>query len=236
LKTRIYIVDDHALVRRGLVTLINGETDMEVCGQAEDSGTATNEIMKLRPDLAIIDISLKGNSGLELIKNIKAFDKKIQILVLSMHHESVYAVRVLKAGARAYVMKQDVIDKVIEGIRRIRSGHLYVSENVASQMFNRLIGGETSESTSPVNGLSDRELEIVNLIGNGLPTREIASKLHISVKTIETHRAHIKSKLNLPNATQLVQFCVRWVDENNTLAPATPDGQVPAKDENRHAR
>ena len=203
---------------------------MEVCGQAEDSVTATNEIMKLRPDLAIFDISLKGNSGLELIKKIKAFDKKIQILVLSMHHESVYAVRVLKAGARAYVMKQDVIDKVVEGIRRIRSGHLYVSENVASQMFNRLIGGETArESNSPVNGLSDRELEIVNLIGNGMPTREIASKLHISVKTIETHRAHIKSKLNLPNATQLVQFCVRWVDENNTLAPALVDGQPPPK-------
>jgi DNA-binding NarL/FixJ family response regulator len=236
LKTRIYIVDDHALVRRGLVTLINGEADMEVCGQAEDSGTATNEIMKLRPDLAIIDISLKGNSGLELIKNIKAFDKKIQILVLSMHHESVYAVRVLKAGARAYVMKQDVIDKVIEGIRRIRGGHLYVSESVASQMFNRLIGGETAENNSPVNGLSDRELEIVNLIGNGMPTREIASKLHISVKTIETHRAHIKSKLNLPNATQLVQFCVRWVDENNTLSPVMPDGQEPSKEDPRRAR
>jgi DNA-binding NarL/FixJ family response regulator len=231
LKTRIYIVDDHPLVRRGLVTLINGEEDMIVCGQAEDSGTATNEIMKLRPDLAVIDISLKGNSGLELIKNIKAFDKKIQILVLSMHHESVYALRVLRAGARAYVMKQEVTDKVIEGIRRVRGGHLYVSENVASQMFSCLIGGETAESSSPVNGLSDRELEIANLIGNGMPTREIASKLHISAKTIETHRAHIKTKLNLPNATQLVQFCIRWVDENNSLAPALAGGHGPARHE-----
>jgi DNA-binding NarL/FixJ family response regulator len=143
-----------------------------------------------------------------------------------MHHESVYAARVLKAGARAYVMKQDVIDKVIEGIRRIRTGQLYVSENVASQMFSSLIGGETSGIASPVNGLSDRELEIVNLIGNGMPTREIASKLHISVKTIETHRTHIKSKLNLPNATQLMQFCVRWVDESNTLAPAIADSHA----------
>lgn len=228
MKTRIYIVDDHPLVRRGLVTVINGEEDMIVCGQAEDSGTATNEIMKLRPDLAVIDISLKGNSGLELIKNIKAFDKKIQILVLSMHHESVYALRVLKAGARAYVMKQEVIDKVVEGIRRVRGGHLYVSDNVASQMFSCLVG-ETSESSSPVNTLSDRELEIANLIGNGMPTREIASKLHISAKTIETHRAHIKTKLNLPNATQLVQFCIRWVDENNSPTPAMADSHAPAR-------
>lgn len=215
MKTRIYIVDDHALIRRGLVTLIGGESDMEVCGQAEDAATALNQIMKLQPDLVIVDISLKGNSGLELIKNIKAFNPKIQILVLSMHDESVYALRVLKAGARAYVMKQDVVNKVLEAIRRIRNGHLYVSDQVANEMLNRLVSGETVEDTSPVAALSDRELEIVTLIGNGLLTREIATKLHVSIKTVETHRAHIKDKLNLKNATQLVQFCVRWVEENN---------------------
>jgi DNA-binding NarL/FixJ family response regulator len=213
-KTRIYIVDDHALIRRGLTTLINGEPDMEVCGQAEDASSGLQEIIKLQPDLVTVDISLKGNSGLELIKSIRAFNPKIQILVLSMHHESIYALRVLKAGARAYVMKQDVISKVVEAIRRIRSGHLYVSDEVASQMLNRLVGGESADDTSPVATLSDRELEIVNLIGNGLLTREIAAKLHVSVKTVETHRAHIKEKLNLHNATQLVQFCVRWVEEN----------------------
>jgi DNA-binding NarL/FixJ family response regulator len=187
---------------------------MEVCGQAEDASSGLQEIIKLQPDLVTVDISLKGNSGLELIKSIRAFNPKIQILVLSMHHESIYALRVLKAGARAYVMKQDVISKVVEAIRRIRSGHLYVSDEVASQMLNRLVGGESADDTSPVATLSDRELEIVNLIGNGLLTREIAAKLHVSVKTVETHRAHIKEKLNLHNATQLVQFCVRWVEEN----------------------
>jgi DNA-binding NarL/FixJ family response regulator len=216
LKTRIYIVDDHALVRRGLSTLIGAEPDMQVCGQAEDASKATTEIMQLRPDLVIVDISLKGNSGLELVKNIKAFDANIHVLVLSMHDESIYALRVLKAGARAYVMKNDLIEKVIEAIRRISKGHLYVSENVASQMLNQLVNGKRTEDDSPVSSLSDRELEIVNLIGNGLPTREIAAKLHISVKTVETHRAHIKRKLNVENATQLVQFCVRWVEENNS--------------------
>lgn len=216
MKTRIYLVDDHALIRRGLVTLIDAENDMEVCGQAEDAATALNQIMKIQPDLVIVDISLKGNSGLELIKNIKAFNPKIQILVLSMHHESIYALRVLKAGARAYVMKQDVVTKVLDAIRRIRNGQLYVSDDVANQMLNRLVSGETAEDSSPVASLSDRELEIVNLIGHGMLTREIASQLHVSIKTVETHRAHIKDKLNLRNATQLVQFCVRWVEENNS--------------------
>jgi DNA-binding NarL/FixJ family response regulator len=214
-KTRIYLVDDHALIRRGLATLIQAETDMELCGEAEDAANGLKEIIKLQPDLVIADISLKGNSGLELIKNIRAFNPKIQVMVLSMHHESIYALRVLKAGARAYVMKQDVVNKVIEAIRRIRNGHLYVSDDVASQMLNRLVDGDSSDNASPVAGLSDRELEIVNLIGNGLLTREIASRLHVSVKTVETHRAHIKEKLNLRNGTQLVQFCVRWVEENN---------------------
>jgi len=217
-KTRIYIVDDHALIRRGLTTLISAEPDMEICGQAEDASTALQEIIRLQPDLLTVDISLKGNSGLELIKNVKAFNPKIQILVLSMHHESIYALRVLKAGARAYVMKQDVISKVVEAIRRIRNGHLYVSDDIAAQMLTRLVAGDRSEDASPVSMLSDRELEVVNLIGNGLLTREIAARLHVSVKTVETHRAHIKEKFKLRNATQLVQFCVRWVEENRVGA------------------
>jgi DNA-binding NarL/FixJ family response regulator len=215
-KTNIYIVDDHSLIRRGLTALIGAETDMQVCGQAEDVVKATTEIMKLRPDLVIADLSLKGNSGLELIKNIKAFDPNIQVLVLSMHDESIYALRALKAGARAYLMKSDLAEKIIEAIRRIAKGHLYVSESVAGQMLSQLTIGRSFEADSPVSGLSDRELEVVNLIGNGLPTREIAVKLHISIKTVETHRAHIKRKLNIENATQLVQFCVRWVEESHS--------------------
>lgn len=191
---------------------------MELCGEAEDCATATSEVAKLRPDVVIVDISLRGNSGIELIKNIKAFDAKIQVVVLSMHDESVYALRVLKAGAKAYVMKQDIASKVIDAVRKIRKGQMYVSERVSSQMLNRLVSGQDVEGDSPVAGLSDRELEVVNLIGSGLATREIAARLHVSVKTVETHRAHIKSKVNLNTATQLVQFCVQWVDESKRSA------------------
>lgn len=212
-KTRIFIVDDHPLLRRGLAELINREPDMMFCGEAEDSPSAMKAIAQLKPDLVIVDISLKGYNGIELIKNIKAFDQKIQVLVLSMHDESVYAMRVLKAGAKAYVMKQEVVDKVMEAVRRIRAGKVFVSERVASRMLDQVVVGGDPAPDSPVDLLSDRELEIVNMIGSGLPTREIAAKLHISIKTVESHRARIKEKLNLQNAIQLVQFCVRWVEE-----------------------
>jgi DNA-binding NarL/FixJ family response regulator len=212
-KTRIFIVDDHPLLRRGLAELINREPDMVFCGEAEDSPSAIKAIAQLKPDLVIVDISLKGYNGIELIKNIKAFDSKIQVLVLSMHDESIYAMRVLKAGAKAYVMKQEVVDKVMEAVRRIRAGKVFVSERVASRMLDQVVVGGDPAPDSPVDLLSDRELEIVNMIGSGLPTREIAAKLHISIKTVESHRARIKEKLNLQNAIQLVQFCVRWVEE-----------------------
>lgn len=212
-KTRIFIVDDHPLLRRGLAELINRESDMMFCGEAEDSPSALKAISQIRPDLVIVDISLKGYNGIELIKNIKAFDPRIQVLVLSMHDESVYAMRVLKAGAKAYVMKQEVVDKVMEAVRRIRAGKVFVSERVASRMLDQVVVGGDPAPDSPVDLLSDRELEIVNMIGGGLPTREIAAKLNISIKTVESHRARIKEKLNLQNAIQLVQFCVRWVEE-----------------------
>lgn len=212
-KTRIFIVDDHPLLRRGLAELINREPDMVFCGEAEDSPSAIKAISQIKPDLVIVDISLKGYNGIELIKNIKAFDSKIMILVLSMHDESIYAMRVLKAGAKAYVMKQEVVDKVMEAVRRIRAGKVFVSERVASRMLDQVVVGGDPAPDSPVDLLSDRELEIVNMIGSGLPTREIAGKLHISIKTVESHRARIKEKLNLQNAIQLVQFCVRWVEE-----------------------
>jgi len=214
-KTRIFIVDDHPLLRRGLAELINHETDMVFCGEAEDSPSAMKLITQIKPDLVIVDISLKGYNGIELIKNIKAFDHSIQILVLSMHDESVYAMRVLKAGAKAYVMKQEVVDKVMEAIRRIRMGKVFVSERVASRMLDQVVVGGDPATDSPIDLLSDRELEIVSMIGSGQPTREIAAKLHISIKTVESHRARIKEKLNLENAIQLVQFCVRWVEEGS---------------------
>jgi DNA-binding NarL/FixJ family response regulator len=218
MKTKIFLVDDHALVRKGLTAMINAEDDMQVIGEGEDCATATSAILKLKPDLVIVDISLKGNSGIELIKNIRAVEPDIQVLVLSMHDESVYALRVLRAGARAYVMKQDVATTVLDAVRRIRKGQLYVSDNVASQMLNRYAQGETPGADSPVAALSDRELEVVNLIGAGVSTREIAERLRVSIKTVETHRGHIKQKLNLRTSSQLVQFCVRWVDQNQNSA------------------
>jgi len=217
-KTRIYLVDDHALIRRGVVSLLAAEPDLDVCGQGEEAAPAMSQIMQLQPDVAIVDISLRGNSGLELIKSIKAFNANIQVIVLSMHHESVYALRALKAGAHGYVMKQEDAPRLVEAVRRVRDGQLFVSENVSNQMLNRLVNGTTGDDASPVAALSDRELEVVNLIGQGMLTREIAGQLHVSIKTVETHRAHIKEKLGLRNATQLVQFCVRWVEENNSGA------------------
>lgn len=217
MKTRIYVADDHAMVRRGLAAMIAAEPDLELCGEAEDCATATSDVTKLRPDVVIADISLRGNSGIELIKNIKAFDPTIQVVVLSVHDENVYALRALKAGAKAYVMKQDIASKVIDAIRKIRKGQMFVSERVSSQMLNRLVKGQEEQGDSPVAGLSDRELEIVTLIGSGLATREIAGRLHVSVKTVETHRAHIKLKLNLTTATRLMQFCVRWVEDSKRI-------------------
>jgi DNA-binding NarL/FixJ family response regulator len=214
MKIRIYIVDDHALFRKGLAALINAEQDMEVCGEGEDCAVATQNILRIKPDLVIVDISLKGNNGIELIKNIKAVEPQIQVVVLSMHDESIYALRVLRVGAKAYVMKQDAAESVVDAIRWVRKGQLYVSEFVASQMLNRYAQGEQLGDDSAVSCLSDRELEVLNLIGSGVSTREIAARLHVSIKTVETHRAHIKSKLNLGSASQLIQFCVRWVDQS----------------------
>ena len=214
MKTRVYIIDDHPLVRRGLSALISAEADLEICGQNDDPSAAVQEIIRLQPDVVTIDISLNGSSGLELIKRIRAVSPRIQMVVLSMHHESVYALRALKAGARAYVMKHDAGTKVVEAIRQAREGRMYVSDEVSRQMLTQLVNGGAGAGVSPVATLSDRELEIVDQIGNGIPTREIAENLHVSVPTVEAHRAHIKEKLNLRHAPQLVQFCVRWVEEN----------------------
>lgn len=216
-RARVYITDDHPIVRRGLAAMIEAEPDLELCGEAADCATATNQIARLLPDVVIVDISLQGNNGLELIKNIKALDPRIRMLVLSVHDESIYALRVIKAGARGYVMKQDIATKVIEGIRRILSGKMYVSERISGQIFNRFVGGREDNGDSPISSLTDRELEVTTLIGNGLATREIAARLRMSVKTVETHRAHLKSKLNLPTSTRLAQFCVAWVEECKRL-------------------
>ena len=211
--TRIYIVDDHPLVRQGLSQVINNETDMEICGEAEDAPQAMKGVGPANPDVIIVDISLRGNNGLELIKNLKAIHENIRILVFSMHDESIYAQRALRAGAKAFVMKKESPTKVVEAIRRIITGEIYVSPSVADQVLHQIVNGpNNATSTSPIDRLTDRELEVVQLIGRGLSSREVAESLNLSVKTIESHRAHVKEKLSLRNATELVQFSVQWVD------------------------
>lgn len=216
-QTRIIIVDDHPLLRRGISQMINTEKDLLVVGEAEDAHKALDEIARSKCDMAIIDISLGGTSGIELLKNIKVRYPKLLVLVLSMHDETVYAQRALRAGAAGYIMKQEASERVIQAIRKILNGEVYLSERLGSRMLNTLVGGRSGTlAGSPIEELSDRELEVFSLIGQGHGTRPIAEKLHLSVKTIESHRAHIKEKLNLKNATELVHHAIQWV-QSETL-------------------
>jgi DNA-binding NarL/FixJ family response regulator len=210
----------------GLRAMINAEPDMEVCGEAADAATATADVMKLRPELVIVDISLRGNSGIELIKNIKAFDPGIDVVVVSMYDESAYALRALRAGAKAYVMKQDAAEKVILAIRAVRKGQLFVSPAVGSQMLNSFARGGAVSDESGVSHPTDRELEVLQLVGCGVSTRAIASRLNISIKTVETHRAHLKEKLNISTAPQLIQFAVRWTDKSKAFVPSTDQDEA----------
>lgn len=190
---------------------------MEVCGEAADSQEAVKGISETKPDAAIIDISLRGNNGLELIKNLKALHKELPMLVFSMHDEAVYAQRALRAGARAYIMKQEDSDKICMAIRKVLAGDIFVSPRVADQVLHQIVSGQNSGNGSPIDRLSDRELEIIQLIGEGNSTRKIAEMLKVSIKTVESHRAHIKEKLGLKNATELVQFSVQWVEHEKSM-------------------
>jgi DNA-binding NarL/FixJ family response regulator len=206
---RIIVVDDHPVVREGLAQLINHEPDLRICGQFEDAARAFEALPALQPDLAIVDLTLKAGSGLELVKNIRANYPNLVILVLSMHDESLYAERVLRAGASGYITKQEAADKVLGAIRRVLGGGVYLSERMNARLMHELIGGKAGHGGSLMERLSDRELEIFGLIGQGRGTRQIAELLHLSVKTIESHRAHIKEKLNLKNANELVHRAIR---------------------------
>lgn len=207
---KILIVDDHPIVRQGLAELINHEDDMVVCGQAEDAHEAIKEIRKLEPDMAIVDISLKQTSGIELLKDIKVQFPNLPVLVLSMHDEALFAERALRAGAKGYIMKQQATDNVVKAIRKILTGQIYVSEEMSSKMLGKLVGGKPKVGVSAIDRLSDRELEVFLLIGHGYGTRQISEQLHLSVKTIETYRSHIKEKLNLNNAAELLQYAIQW--------------------------
>jgi len=210
-RSTIFIVDDHPIVRQGLALLINREPDLTVCGDAEEASSALRMIESLKPDLIIVDISLNGPDGLELLKNIRARDPNLPVLILSMLDESLYAERSLRAGASGYIMKQEATDRVLVAIRRILDGEIYVSDRMADRMLHRFVGGaQQVEPRSPISDLSDRELEVFRLIGDGRGTRQIAQELHISVKTVESYQAHIKDKLSLKNARELLQRAIQW--------------------------
>lgn len=209
---RIVIVDDHPIVRQGLAQLIDQEDDLHICGQAEDAHEAMRAIRELNPDLVIVDISLRTTSGIDLIKDIKTQFPALPVLTLSMHDEALYAERALRAGARGYIMKQEAPEEVVAAIRRVLAGTTYVSQGMAAKMVNKIVAGPGERGASPVDRLSDRELEVFRLIGEGYGTREMAEKLYLSVKTIETYRAHIKEKLNLQDANQLLRAAIRWAN------------------------
>ena len=209
-KSRVIVVDDHPIVRQGLTLLINREPDLTVCGEAEDAQTAIQLVGTLKPDILIVDISLNGPDGLDLLKNIRIRYPELPVLILSMHDESIYAERALRAGAQGYIMKQEATGNVLVALRRILSREIYVSERIANRMLQRYIGNPTIGKPSSISDLTDRELEVFRLIGEGHSTRRIAEQLHISVKTVESYQAHIKEKLALRSARELVQHAIQW--------------------------
>jgi DNA-binding NarL/FixJ family response regulator len=210
-KTRILLVDDHAVVRYGIAQLINRQPDMVVCGEEEAASNALSAIGKLKPDLVIADISLKDSSGLELMRNIKAQYSGMPVLVVSAHDESIYAEIAFRAGALGYLMKQEALEKVLTAIRRVLTGEIYVSDSLAARMLQQQVRGKTDIHESPVKSLSDREMEVFQLIGQWKKTSEIAQELHLSIKTIEYYREQIKHKLNLKNSAELTQYATSWV-------------------------
>jgi len=210
-KKRILVVDDHPIVRQGLSMLINRNEELLVCGHAADASEAMEAIRVLKPDMVIVDISLKDANGIELIKDIKAYDAALPVLTLSMHDESLYAERSLRAGAKGYIMKQEGTEKLISAIRTVLAGELYISDRLAGRLISKMVSGGERRG-SPLESLSDRELEVFLLIGRGQRTREISSQLHLSPKTVETYRSHIKEKLNLGSSTELLQHAIQWVN------------------------
>jgi len=209
-KAKVFIVDDHPLLRQGLAQLINQEEDMSSVGEAGDAKMALQGIEKSKPDLAIVDISLKGTSGIELTKDILAKQPKLLVLIISMYDESIYLERALRAGAKGYLMKQEATDHVITAIQTVLRGDIYVSEKWKSRLVN-MFGKWGAKVTGPsAERLSDRELEVLQLTGQGYSTRQIADELHISVKTVESHYANVKNKLDLKNSHELIQYAVQW--------------------------
>jgi DNA-binding NarL/FixJ family response regulator len=209
---QLLIVDDHPMMRTGLAQLIDNEPDLEVAAEAGNARQALDAVIKLKLDLILLDISLPDKSGLELIKDIRAVKPEATVLVVSMHDESLYAERVLRAGARGYIMKQEGGKKFLQAIRRVLDGGMFVSEKMSSRILEIFSGQHAGQTASPLARLSDREFEVFQLIARGADTHEIAKQLRVSVKTVEAHRVHIKEKLQLKTATELVRYAVRWIE------------------------
>lgn len=213
-KIGILIVDDHPIVRKGLSMLINSQPDMEVCGEAPGMAEAMKLLFELHPEFAIVDLSLDNGSGLELVREIMKIQPHTKVLVNSLHDETLYAERVLRVGAKGYINKNEATDRIIEAIRCVQSGKIYLSDKMKEQLVCRSVGVPTvEENQDPVDRLSDRELEVFELIGKGLSVKAIAEKLHLSPKTIETYRDSIKSKMNLDSSRQVIQHAIHWVME-----------------------
>lgn len=217
-RKKVFLVDDHPIMRQGLKQLIDNEPDLSVCGEAADSHEAITGIQALTPDLVLLDISLPGRSGLELLKDLHALRPGILVLVVSMHDESLYVERVLKAGGRGYIMKQEGGEKFLEAIRHVLKGQIYVSQKMSAKLLEIFSGRREEAASSPVEFLTDREFEVFQLIGAGRSTREIANELKLSVKTVEVHRINIKEKLKLNTSNELIWYAVRWGESQSPPA------------------
>jgi DNA-binding NarL/FixJ family response regulator len=217
-KKRILIVDDHPMMRQGLAQLVGAEPDLIVCGEVDSAESALDAVGKSKPDLVLADISLPGKNGLELIKDFQAVQPGLPVLVISMHDESLYAERVLRAGGRGYIMKQEGGRKLMLALRQVLAGKIYVSEKISADILENFSGHHAGTQSSPVEKLTDREFEVFQHLGQGRGTRDIAEKLHLSVKTVEVHRANIKAKLKLKSAPELIRFAVRWSESSGTGA------------------
>jgi DNA-binding NarL/FixJ family response regulator len=214
-KHRILIVDDHPIFRKGLAQLINQEEDLCVCGEADDYHGAMKAVAELKPAMVIVDITLKDMSGIDLIKEIRKFNKGITMLVISMHDESLYAERAFRAGAKGYVMKQEASESIVQAIRQVRSGSIYASKKMTDLILARFVDGPKDASESPLRTLTDREIAVFQLIGEGLSISEIGVRLNLSVKTIGTYRERIKEKLNLKNSIELLRYALNWVENES---------------------
>lgn len=212
MKKKVIIVDDHPLMRKGLALTLSVEGGLDVVAQAESAEVALDLLPEAAPDIAVVDISLPGMSGLELIKHLHIFNPDLKIIVVSRHDEALYAERAIRAGARGYVMKLEAGEVIVDAVNKVLMGGIYVSPEINERLLMGMLSGKNTSTNSPLELLSDRELEVFELTGHGMATRDIAERLHLSVKTVESYRARIKNKLDLQNATELMQHAVQWVE------------------------